>query len=448
MTVSYAASYAAWPPGTDPDLLRRDVARAHEEFLTTGRPPRPVRDVVRDSWQRSLSRGVDPEADGPRSPGLGAAELRDYRRQHPMAAVLPVVRSLLVEPAQDSAQLVGVGDEHARLLWVEGTPGLAARAERIGFVEGAEWAEDAAGTNAPGTAVALGRPLQIYAGEHFIRPVHPWSCSAAPVRDPDTGAVIGVIDLTGGDHIAAPHALALVRATVAAAEAELRLLRLRGVLPAAPGSAPAAGTATARLEVLARDRAQLTSPYGTVELSPRHSEIVFLLARHPRGLGADALAVRLHEHESARVTMRAEMSRLRRLLGPQVLGSRPYRLLLPATTDADEVRALLARGAHRRALARYPGALLPASTPRPSSTRARNSTAGCAAPARPGRRQAAARLAGPAGQPRRRRPAAGGAAGPAPRVAAASGAARAARPCPAVTCRGTLVGWMIRTSRT
>ncbi|MEU1619194.1 GAF domain-containing protein [Streptomyces sp. NPDC005722] len=362
MTVSYAASYAAWPPGTDPDLLRRDVARAHEEFLSTGRPPRPVRDVVRDSWQRSLSRGVDPEADGPRSPGLGAAELRDYRRQHPMAAVLPVVRSLLVEPAQDSDQLVAVGDEHARLLWVEGTPGLAARAERIGFVAGAEWAEDAAGTNAPGTAVALGRPLQIYAGEHFIRPVHPWSCSAAPVRDPDTGAVIGVIDLTGGDHIAAPHALALVRATVAAAEAELRLLRLRGVLPAAPAqAAPGASAGEARLEVLARDRALLTSPYGTVELSPRHSEIVFLLARHPRGLGADALAARLHEHESARVTMRAEMSRLRRLLGPQVLGSRPYRLLLPAATDADEVRALLSRGAHRRALARYPGALLPAS---------------------------------------------------------------------------------------
>ncbi|MEU4097151.1 GAF domain-containing protein [Streptomyces sp. NPDC026673] len=359
MTVSYATSYAAWPPGTDPDLLRRDVARAHEEFLSTGRSPRPLRDVVRDSWRRSLSRGVDPEADGPRSPGLGGAELREYRREHPMAAVLPVVRSLLVEPAQDSDQLVAIGDEHARLLWVEGTPGLAARAERIGFVEGAEWAEEAAGTNAPGTAVALGRPLQIYAGEHFIRPVHPWSCSAAPVRDPDTGAVIGVIDLTGGDHIAAPHALALVRATVAAAEAELRLLRLRGALPSA--QAPATGTATARLEVLARDRALLVSPYGTVELSPRHSEIVFLLARHPRGLGADALAARLHEHESARVTMRAEMSRLRRLLDSQVLGSRPYRLLLPATTDADEVRALLSRGAHRRALARYPGALLPGS---------------------------------------------------------------------------------------
>ncbi|MFD3454304.1 GAF domain-containing protein [Streptomyces sp. NPDC058691] len=373
MTASYAASYTAWPPGTDPKLLRRDVARAHEEFLSTGRAPRPVRDVVRDSWQRSRSRGVDPEVAGSRLPALAGPELRAYRESHPLAAVLPVVRRLLVESAQESNELVAIGDEHGRLLWVEGAPGLAARAERIGFVEGAVWAEEAAGTNAPGTALALGRPLQIYAGEHFVRPVHPWSCSAAPLRDPDTGRVIGVLDLTGGDHIAAPHALALVRATVAAAEAELRVLRLRGEIPAAvPGALPGAvpgpvpgaeptGAATCRLAVLARDRARFTSPYGSLELSPRHSEIVFVLALHPRGLGADALAVRLHEHEAARVTMRAEISRLRRLLGPHVLGSRPYRLLLPASSDAAEVRALLARGAYRRALAAYPGALLPAS---------------------------------------------------------------------------------------
>lgn len=347
-------SYAAWPPGTDPDLLRRDVARAHEEFLATGQAGRPVRDVVRDSWQRSRSRGVDPEAmrAGPRMDG---PELRDYRESHPLAAVLPVIRSLLVETAQDNDQLVAVGDARARLLWVEGSPSLAAAAERIGFTEGAVWTEEAAGTNAPGTALALGQPLQIYAGEHFSRPVHPWSCSAAPVRDPDTGSIIGVLDLTGGDHIAAPHALALVRATVAAAEAELRLLRLRRRLP------PVRRAGGARLEVLGRDRARFVSPYGTLDLSPRHSEIVLLLALHPRGLSADALAVRLHEEESAGVTVRAEMSRLRRLLGPGLLGSRPYRLLLPVTTDAGEVHALLARGAHRRALAAYPGPLLPAS---------------------------------------------------------------------------------------
>lgn len=354
MTASYAP-YAAWPSGSDPSALRREAACAHEVFLATGAlAGLPLREVVLDSWRRSRNRGIDPESACPGSAALATPELRDYRTGHPLAPVLPVIRRLLLESAPDDGQLLAVGDARGRLLWVEGSPALVARAERIGFAEGADWAEEAAGTNAPGTALALGRPVQIYASEHFSRPVQAWSCSAAPVRDPDTGAVLGVVDLTGGDHIAAPHALALVRATVAAAEAELRLLRLQRILPA-PRSQ------SAHLAVLGRDRARLTSPYGSLELSPRHSEIVYLLARHPRGLSAEALAVRLHEEEGARVTVRAEMSRLRRFLGPALLASRPYRLLLPLTTDADAVHAHLAHGAPAQALTAYPGPLLPRS---------------------------------------------------------------------------------------
>jgi GAF domain len=372
---------AAWPPGTDPVVLRRAVSRAHEEFLTTGQLLTPPRDVVRDSWRRSRGSGVDPDRPAP-AVGFAADDLRAYREGHPLAAVLPVIRRLLVETAQDSEQVVAVADARARLMWVEGNRALRSRAESIGFVEGSQWGEDQVGTNAPGTAVAVGLPLQIYASEHFSRPVHAWSCAAAPVHDPDTGELLGVVDLTGGDAIASPHALSLVRATVAAAEVELRVLRLSGVLPAPPpapratggkparagspewGARPAAAAVpAARLEVLGRDRARFCAgPRGAgVQLSPRHSEIVLLLARHPRGLSADALGLLLHEEEAARVTVRAEMSRLRRLLGPQVLGSRPYRLLPPVTTDAAEVRALIERGAHRRALAAYPGPLLPRS---------------------------------------------------------------------------------------
>lgn len=379
------ASYSAWPPGTDPSLLRREVARAHEEFVTTGRLPwrraSPVRAVVRDSWRRCRESGLDPEHPSP-VVGIADRDLAAYREEHPLAAVLPVIRALLVDGAPGCEQLVAVGDERARLLWVEGSSELISRAEGIGFFEGADWAEATAGTNAPGTSLTLGRPLQIYASEHFSRPVQPWSCAAAPIHDPDSGRVLGVLDLTGGDHIAAPHALSLVRATVAAAENELRLLRLRGAVPAGTGTggspagaargagpgadaSPArdAGEETdARLEVLGRDRARFTAPGDTrVELSPRHSEIVLLLARNPRGLTGDALGALLHEEESSRVTVRAELSRLRRLLGPGLLASRPYRLLAPVATDAAEVHRRLARGAYRRALAGYPGPLLPRS---------------------------------------------------------------------------------------
>ena len=67
----------------------------------------------------------------------------------------------------------------------------------MNFAEGTLWSEGGAGTNAIGTAIALDHAVQVFGPEHFSDPVQRWTCSAAPIHDPDTGAVIGVIDLTG-----------------------------------------------------------------------------------------------------------------------------------------------------------------------------------------------------------------------------------------------------------
>lgn len=79
----------------------------------------------------------------------------------------------------------------------------------------------AAGTNAPGTALAADHAVQIFAAEHYNRQVQRWSCAAAPLHDPRTGRLLGAVDLTGGDHVASPHSLALVQATARAAESHL-----------------------------------------------------------------------------------------------------------------------------------------------------------------------------------------------------------------------------------
>ena len=84
------------------------------------------------------------------------------------------------------------------------------RANEIHLSPGAEWSERAVGTNAMGTALAVDHPVQVFAAEHFAEHVHPWTCAAAPVHDPDTGEPIGVIDLSGGLTTAHPHSLALV----------------------------------------------------------------------------------------------------------------------------------------------------------------------------------------------------------------------------------------------
>jgi hypothetical protein len=356
--------WLALPAGRPgPEHVRR-LRAAHERLVTgTDVLDDAVRDVVRASWRRSLGSGVDPDGCAPPVELLDD-DLLAYRETHPLAAVMPVIRRLLVEDAVDDRMIVAVTDAGGRMLWVEGDPRLRSQAAGMHFVEGARWAEDVVGTNAPGTALAVDHAVQIYGSEHFRRPVQPWSCSAAPVHDPLTGVLLGAIDVTGGDHVASPHVLTLVRATVAAVEAELRWQH-REQLQRASARRPAPVQRPAlRLDVLGRERARLTLPSGPLELSLRHSELLLLLAEAAvagEGRTTAQLAAECHPGDAAAVTVRAELSRLRRLVGAELVGSRPYRLLARIDSDLDQVRRLLARGAVGEALERYPGAVLPGS---------------------------------------------------------------------------------------
>jgi hypothetical protein len=315
-----------------------------------------VRPVVAESWRRSLAKGVDPDSRGASSSevSLGLARRRDT---HPLASALPVIRRLLVDDAADSGVVVAITAADGTLLWVEGDPAACRRAEAMNFVPGADWSERRVGTNAPGTALALDRELQIVSSEHFSRVVQPWSCTAAPVHDPLTGVLLGAIDLTGGAEVASGQALALVRATAVAVENHLALLRL--TTPSEGVDEPAVG---ARLRVLGADRPRWQVGEGrAVTLTPRHADILVLLSQHPEGLSADHLAMMLDDKDLDVVTVRAEMSRLRRVIAPVLVGSRPYRLLEPIVSDVSAVFEELRAGEVRTALDHYTGALLPQS---------------------------------------------------------------------------------------
>ncbi|MCW8376131.1 sigma-54-dependent transcriptional regulator family protein [Streptomyces justiciae] len=335
---------------------------AHERYVTVpGEPPR-VRLLVADSWRRCAAGVVRP--DGSRLPPVRrtAGDLAAYRRTHPLAAVLPLFRELLGSGAADDGHVFAVGDGDGTLLWVEGDTATLGRAEHMHFAEGALWSEAQAGTNAPGTALAVGRPVQIVAGEHYSSAAHAWSCAAAPVRDPGTGRVLGVVDLTGGGTIATPPAFAAVRAAALAAEAELaRAFSAPPVLLGPDGRKPSRPETGVRLAALGRDSALLEHAGRVHRLSARHSEIVVALALQARGMTGDRLAVDLSEREVPPSTLRAELTRLRAVLGPDLLGSRPYALLSPVRADFAAVAELLAEGRVDRALARYQGALLPRS---------------------------------------------------------------------------------------
>ncbi|MFG1673192.1 transcriptional regulator [Micromonospora sp. NPDC049282] len=331
--------------GADPAERIAQVGAAHEAFLTAGATTGRVRDVVRRSWERSAR--LDPEATAPVD--LTDDALDSYRAAHPLARVLPLFRDLLGGIAQDGAHLMAVCDAGGRLLWVEGHPGVLRHAERMNFVPGARWDEANAGTNAPGTALAVDHSVQIFATEHFVRPVQRWTCAAAPIHDPATGLVLGAVDITGGDHLASPQSLALVRATARAAEAFLA-----AATPAAPG--------VPHVAALGRDEAELRVGGRQVRLGRRHSELLVLLVDHPEGRTGEQLGLDLYGDDRLHpVTLRAELSRLRRALGPDLLDSRPYRLRGPVRADFRTVTELLERGDPAAALRAYPGPLLPGS---------------------------------------------------------------------------------------
>jgi hypothetical protein len=338
--------WLALDQGTDPAERIRQVGRAHERFLSGNVAVPQIRPVVAESWRRSAD--ALPGADSTAPIDLSDSELEEYRAAHPLSRALPLFRDLLGGLAEDGDHLMAVCDAYGRLLWVEGAAPMLRGAERMNFVPGARWDEKHAGTNAPGTALAVDHSLQIFATEHFSRSVQRWTCAAAPIHDPGTGRLLGAIDVTGGDHLANPHSLALVRATALAAETYLG-----GQLR------PPAGEG--RVTALGRNEAVLTFGGTRQQLGRRHSELLVLLLAHPEGRTGEELGFDLYGDEMSPVTVRAELSRLRRMLGPELLESRPYRLRAALDADFQMVSRRLERGQVAEALEEYAGPLLPGS---------------------------------------------------------------------------------------
>lgn len=361
---------------TEPRLL---VERAHEELIA-GHDDDPrlarIRAVVRQSWARSLASSVNPEDLPPLD--LARGELETYRSAHPLANAMAMIRGLLLPGEhRDAGVVVAVGDAAGRLLWIEGDSRMRSRVGDMGFVEGANWSEENVGTAAPGTALALGASVQVRGAEHFNRRVQQWPCTAAPVHDPESRALIGVIDVTGQDSAAHPQAQLLVDATVQAVEAQLMIARLRDrprpvstrtTVGLAPHPQPPAARdeepQPSAMSVLGRDHPVLETQDGTIELSERHGEILLMLAMHREGLGAERLAELVYGDVAAVTTLRPEIVRLRRILAPHgiEIPSRPYRVVPVPEIDVANVLSLLGRGAHRVALAAWRGDPLPGST--------------------------------------------------------------------------------------
>src|SRR5690242_7567728 len=116
-----------------------------------------------------------------------------------------------------------VTDADGTILWREGATRMLHAADTTGLSPGFSVSEASIGTNAMGTTLAVDAPVQIHSAEHLVRAYHDWTCAAAPVHDPETGAILGAIDISGPLHTVHPAMAQLVGATALLAEHQLRV---------------------------------------------------------------------------------------------------------------------------------------------------------------------------------------------------------------------------------
>lgn len=172
---------------------------------------------VAASWRRSLARGVDP----------GVV----VNRYHPdldvdsrlVRCARPVVEQLAEQTAGVPVCVV-LTDHRARLLVrLDTTAAIGRAADDNHFAEGFGYDEGAVGTNGVGTVLEAGGSVHVVGAEHFVETLQSYACAGAPVRDPFTGRIEGVLDVS----CRAEHSSPILHSLVASAAAQIQYALLR-----------------------------------------------------------------------------------------------------------------------------------------------------------------------------------------------------------------------------
>src|SRR5699024_2111273 len=183
-----------------------------EVFMSENKIPGPqnIRTEVLKSWKRCKQYNVDPLQK--QSPILiDENQFVELIGKSKLYSVSQPIIENLYKQIRGTKHLITLSDSDGRIIYLKGDYEIEDQAQEMNFVIGADWSEKAAGSNAIGTSLAAGKPIQILSSEHYCQGVHPWVCSAAPIKDPLSKKIIGCIELTGPSAIAQPHSLTVVR---------------------------------------------------------------------------------------------------------------------------------------------------------------------------------------------------------------------------------------------
>ncbi|HUE31974.1 MAG TPA: helix-turn-helix domain-containing protein [Mycobacterium sp.] len=176
-------------PNSPADMLR--VAAARADFLEYGGAGAAgVSDVVAASWERSQAAGVDvshPSSAFSSEIDTGSLLVRCAR---------PVLQQLEIDTV-DMPLVIALTDSKARVVQrIDSSAAVARLLDRVDLAPGFDYSESTMGTNGIGTVFEAGQPISVVGPEHFSENLHLFACTGAPIINPVTGRVEGVLDIS------------------------------------------------------------------------------------------------------------------------------------------------------------------------------------------------------------------------------------------------------------
>ncbi|MGM0904487.1 MAG: sigma-54-dependent Fis family transcriptional regulator [Bacillota bacterium] len=155
-----------------------------------------VREVILQSWNRSKEyEDLNPMIQGSVK-NISDEELKIRKENEVFQLIQPVLKQAGQELSNENHVLLYC-DRDGTILESSGDLRVARNiGSSVNANNGAQWSERWAGTNAIGTSMILKQPVQIFSSEHFAYNCHEWACSSAPILDPLTKELLGIINLS------------------------------------------------------------------------------------------------------------------------------------------------------------------------------------------------------------------------------------------------------------
>lgn len=219
---------APWSVASAAEIERTasGLMRSRDRFLRAEDwDARFVRPLIVRSWERCRAMHVDATRRlAPLAITRDAQLVERREANEPLLRAAREVVDRLRDQLAESGYVIVLTDAAGCILKIVGDRTIQRRLARIDFVPGGDWSEAAAGTNAIGTALSDRRAVQLLAAEHFCDGWTDLTCTAVPIRDPQTSEVIGILDLTGDYRLIRAHLTNLL--AIAVLEIQERLRRL------------------------------------------------------------------------------------------------------------------------------------------------------------------------------------------------------------------------------